>query len=246
MTRNKGFSLVELMIVLAALGGIALLVTKLGKDSMSIKSESLIANDYNDLVRESHFVLSNLKYCKVSLGGTSFQSSDRSKPITNLELWTSDSLGANRIKKKFAKGMTFGAIQIEDVSLMLEPEGRNQNTEEIQATSAVVKISLAKQKIKNNLIDIEQSINLTYSKGQDGKMTIIDCNANYDSKESAKVWCGIIQNPCGSENIQVVAIGKYEDGKFTGIFQPNNIVDGKICKAAINRPATLSSCSSKL
>jgi prepilin-type N-terminal cleavage/methylation domain-containing protein len=133
MFKNKGFTLVELMVVLAALGGVALLVTKLGKDSMNIQNESIISNDYNDLVRESHFLLSNLKACKVSLAGTHFQASAITKPVKNLELWTSDLKGTARVKKRFAKGEKFGSLQIEEVSLQLDPEGPSQNTSDIKS-----------------------------------------------------------------------------------------------------------------
>ncbi|MDD4975025.1 MAG: prepilin-type N-terminal cleavage/methylation domain-containing protein [Bacteriovorax sp.] len=245
MLKNRGFTLVELMVVMAALGGVALLVTKLGKDSLNIQNEAIISNDYNDLVRETHFFLSNLKACKVSLAGTHFQASASASPIKNLELWSSDSKGATRLKKRFAKGEKFGSLQIEDVSLQIDPEPPTQNASDIKKTTAVVKISLVRLKTKNPLVDIEHSINLNYSTNQaEDKSTIIDCDSISDSKETAKVWCGMIQNPCGNEIIQAVAIGKYENGKFTGIFQPSTMMDGKICTGALNHPATFTPCTS--
>ncbi|MBC7540363.1 MAG: prepilin-type N-terminal cleavage/methylation domain-containing protein [Bacteriovorax sp.] len=245
MLKNKGFTLVELMVVLALLGGVALLVTKLGKDSMNIQNETIVANEYNDLVRETHFLISNIKSCKVSLAGTRFQTSTSSQPIKNLELWSVDSKGLARLKKRFAKDEKFGNLQIENVSLQIDPIIPSQNVNDIQNTAAVLKISLVKTKFKSTLPDIEQSININFSTNRsEDKSTIIDCDSSYDSKERATVWCGTIQNPCGSEMIQAVAIGKYENGKFTGIFQPSVMTDGKICTGALNHPATFTACAS--
>lgn len=243
MKKNKGFSLVEIMVVLAALAGVALLVTKLGKNSMSIQNESITNNDYNDLVRESHFLISNLKSCKVSLNGVTFPTSALTKPITQLELWTSDSRGLNKVKKKIAKGEKFGTLLIEDVQLAIDPVGAEQNNNPFKSTTGVLKIILAKTKTKNPLLDIDHSINLNFSSHQtEDKSTLVDCEEEHESKEKASVWCGRIQNPCGPEIVSVVAIGKYIDGKFTGIFQAAALSDFKLCTSAVNHPAEFTVC----
>lgn len=249
--KKKGFSLVEIMVILGALGGVALLVTKIGNNTMNIKNESTVSNDYNDLVRETHFLLSNLKACKVSLGGLSFNAANRNLPLTDLELWTADSSGTKRIQKKFSKGEKFGSLQIQDVSLTLDPEsevtsatGNFSNTIGSQNTTGVLKVSIVKPKVKNTIVDIEHSVNLTYTFSQTDQInTIIDCE---DKKEIAEnmVWCGSIQNPCGPEIFPAVAIGRYKNGKFTGIFQPTGLVEGKICTGALNYPVALALCES--
>ncbi|MFA6237938.1 MAG: hypothetical protein WC635_11460 [Bacteriovorax sp.] len=240
--KNKGFSLVEIMVILGALGGIALLVTKLGKNTMNIKNETMISNDYNDMVREAHFLLANSKSCKVSLAGTTFRTSEATTPLKNLEFWTSDSKGQKRVKKKLAKDEKFASIQIEDVTLQLDPITSTDGGK-IQNTTGLVKISLVKSKNKTPLADIEHSINLNISTNkEDGKSTIVDCEEDFSAQEKTKVWCGIVQNPCGSETFQAVAVGRYEDGKFTGILQPTTVVEGKICSGAVNFTATLTPC----
>lgn len=244
MIKKNAFSLVEMMVVLAALAGVALLVTKLGKNTKNIQTESMESNDYNDLVRESHFLISNLKSCKVSLAGTSFQTSAISKPISNIELWTSDSKGKTRVKKKLAKGEKFGSLLIEDVILEIDPEVTASNSGDLKNTTGVLRVILTKPKSKTTLADIEHSIKLNYSTNtSNDKNTIIDCDGEHESKEKATVWCGEIQNPCGPEMIQAVAVGKFENGKFTGIFQPNTVMEGKICTAAQNHPATFTACA---
>lgn len=240
--KNKGFSLVEIMVILGALGGIALLVTKLGKNTMNIKNESMISNDYNDLVRETHFLLANSKACKISLAGTTFRTSETETPIKNLEIWTSDSKGLKRVKKKLAKEEKFASIIIEDVSLQMDPITATDSGK-IQNTTGLVRISLVKTKGKTPLADIEHSINLNVSTNkEDGKSTIVDCEEDFSAKEKTKVWCGIVQNPCGTETFQAVAVGRYEDGKFTGTLAPSTLIEAKICTGAINIPATLTPC----
>lgn len=244
MMKKNAFSLVEMMVVLAALAGVALLVTKLGKNTKNIQTESMESNDYNDLVRESHFIISNLKSCKVSLAGTSFQSSAISRPIANIELWTADSKGKTRVKKKLAKGEKFGSLLIEDIILEIDPEVPSPNSGDIKNTTGILKVIIAKPKSRTTLADIEHSIKLNYSVNPSNeKNTIIDCEDEHESKEKATVWCGEIQNPCGPEVIQAVAVGKFENGKFTGIFQPKVIMEGKICTAALNQPASLIACA---
>lgn len=252
---NKGFSLVEIMVVLAALGGIALLVTKLGKSSMSMQSEAAITRDYNDLVRESHFLITNSKACKVSLAGTTFSISDSSRPVS-IELWTSDTMGRARDKKRYAKADKSGSLTIDDITLQVAKETVGTQTEGVtapQGATASIKISLIKPKTAtaataNFTSNIEHSINITYSVNQTtGLGTIIDCeDISLSTKETAKVWCGTVQNPCGSEIIQAVAIGKYENGSFTGVFQATQppAPEIKICNGAINQPATLAPCAS--
>lgn len=250
----KGFSLVELMVVLAALAGVALLVTKLGKSSANLQSEAAVTRDYGDLVRESHFLLTNSKSCKVSLAGTRFNSNDLTKPISNIELWTSDAKGTRRDKKRFAKSEKNGVLQIDDISLEISKDFSTplpNGTDSIQGTTAVVKISLVKPKVNSsnpNLVaNIEHSVNLTFSTNPTTKTsTIIDCeDISLNAKENAKVWCGTVQNPCGPEQIKAVAIGKFENGKFTGVFEPSEpIGDIKFCHGAINQAATLTPCGS--
>ncbi len=251
---NKGFSLIELMVVMAALGGVALLVTKLGKDSMSMQSEAAITRDYNDLVRESHFIISNLNSCKASLAGTTFSNSDLDKPLSNIELWSSNATGTARDKKRYAKSDKLGVLQIDNIHLKIAkdlPSTNEGGSNSVMGTTAMLKIILVKPKgensLQNTVADIEQSINISYSiNPSNGKKTIIDCeDLSNSKKDSAKVWCGTILNPCGPDMVASVAIGKYENGKFTGTFEPTGLgSEAKICRAAVNQPAALSSCPS--
>lgn len=253
--KKSGFSLVEIMVILGALGGVALLVTKLGNNSMSIKNESVVTNDYNDLVREAHFLIANQKACKVSLAGLEFTPSEKIFSLPNIELWASDSRGEKRVTKKFAKGEKFAGLQIEDVTLTLDPvleesagvvaasASANNDSNEIKNTTGFLKISIIKPKTKNSIVDIEHSINVNYSINKtSGAATIIDCGDKREALENT-VWCGPIQNPCGTEVFAAVAVGRYKNGKFTGVLQPTGLVEGKICKGAVNHPANLTACA---
>ena len=246
--KDKGFSLVELMVVLAALGGVALLVTKLGRDSMSLQSEAAYTRDYNDLIRESHFLISNPKSCKASLAGTLFSPKDPSRTIRKIELWTNGK-NDSRDKKKFSSRSKIGILEIEEITLTLSDDLQTPtNPEAVLSTTAVLKISLVKPKSEKEntpLQDIEQSINVSYTNDPvTGKNKIISCenSSAMDAKDATKVWCGTVMNPCGSEMVNAVAVGKYENGRFTGVFEPTGLSDTKICKGATNQPATLTAC----
>ena len=246
--KDKGFSLVELMVVMAALGGVALLVTKLGRESMSLQSEAAFTRDYNDLVRESRFLISNPKSCEASLAGTLFNPKDPTRTVKRIELWTHGK-NESREKKKFSIHSKIGILEIEDITLTFSDDLQTPTSADtVLNTTAVLKISLIKSKVEkdtNPPQDIEQSINISYTGDPDsGKNKIVSCeNAGEPvAKEMVKIWCGSVQNPCGSEMVQAVAVGKYENGKFTGVFEPAGLTDAKICKAAINQPATLSAC----
>lgn len=243
MLSKKGFSLVELMVILAALGGIALLVTKLGRNSVSIQNEAIVANDYNDLNREAHFLIENPKSCKVSLEGTVFQLNSNPIIIKKLELWSADSRGLRRKKKKYSSSEKVGSLTIEDISLALDKEANTKIESDIQSTTGTLKISLAKMKSKFPLSDIEQSINISFKTDiNTGTSTIINCENISDKKGLPQVWCGEIQNPCGAERLQVVAVGNYEEGKFTGVLESSVLTDVKYCHSAVKFPANFRPC----
>jgi hypothetical protein len=253
MKNNSGVSFVELLFVLAALGGISLIVTNLGKSSASLQNAAVITRDYNDIVRESHFLLSNSNFCKASLSGLTFKAEDVKRPLSNIELWTSDDKGEKRVQKRFATSAKIGSLLIESITLRLAKNFSipiNSRGVVIQGTTGIIKIELTRTKAGASakmISDIEQTINLTVSSDQStGQSTILDCgDSNANNKENSKVWCGTVLNPCGSENIQSVAIGKYENGKFTGIFEPIlSISETKICHGAVNQPAILAPCES--
>ena len=246
--KDKGFSLVELMVVMAALGGVALLVTKLGRESMSLQTEAAYTRDYNDLIRESRFLISNPKSCKASLAGVLFNPKDPSRILKRVELWTHGK-NESREKKKFSTHTKIGILEIDDITLTLSDDLQTPATADaILNTTGVLKISLSKSKgdkESNPPQDIEQSINISYSLDPaSGKNKILSCEntSEAESKDAVKIWCGTVLNPCGSDMVQAVAVGKYENGKFTGVFEPAGLTESKICKAATNQPATLSAC----
>lgn len=242
---KKGFSLVEIMLVLAALGGVALLVTKLGKNTMEIQTGSFVLNDYNDLVRDAHFLLADPKSCKVSLAGITFPMSGTTVTVENVEIWKSDSKGINRIKKVISQNEKFKKLTIESVSLSIDATfGKVSSAKEIHSTTGTLKIKPILHKNKMVLEEIEHNLNLNVNVDTiNKKVMIVNCGDPVrDEKSFGRVWCGLIVNPCGTETLEVVGVGHYKNGLFTGIFQPKNIIDYKLCTSARNHPATFSNC----
>ena len=117
---RKGYSLVEIMVVLAALAGVALLVTKIGQNSQSIQNEVVLMNDYNELVRETHFLMGNPQSCKVSLEGVIFSTQEFAKEVSILELWTSDSKGLTKKKKLISKNEKYKNLVFDNILLKID------------------------------------------------------------------------------------------------------------------------------
>lgn len=241
---KKGYSLVEIMVVLAALAGVALLVTKIGQNSQSIQNEAVVMSDYNELVREVHFLMANPNSCKVSLEGVSFSVLDFSKSITGIELWSADSRGKVRKKKLVSKNEKFKSLAIEDTFLTIDapPTLSFPDGAKVKSTASL-KITLGKEKIKNQLSEIEHNfyVNFVYNAAKN-EAVITDCGGGALEDKEANVWCGSLANPCGTEKAEVIGIGRYQDGKFTGIFQPVADTTEKFCLAAKNHDAAFKRC----
>lgn len=241
---RKGYSLVEIMVVLAALAGVALLVTRIGQNSQNIQNESIVMNDYNELVREAHFLMGNPQSCKVSMEGVSFSTQDYSKEISGIELWAADSRGMARKKKLVSKSEKFKGLTVENISLKIDEPGISQFPDgALIRTTASLKIVLGKEKVKNKISDIEHNFNINFIYNAAKKEGVIaDCGINPADDRQASVWCGSLVNPCGSEQAEVVGIGRYQNGKFTGIFQTAKETTEKFCLAARNHDASLRRC----
>ncbi len=242
---KKGFSLVEIMLVLAALGGVALLVTKLGKSTMEIQNGSLIMNDYNDLVREAHFLLADSKSCQASLAGLTFVPNSKDGLIKDIELWKSDSKGFNKVKKIIAKTEKYKSLNIEEMTLSLDEVSlTGTKSLEPQNTTGTFKIKVNTQSGRTPLSEIEHHLSINFSVDPVTNLAkIINCDSALVSDRSvAKVWCGTLVNPCGTETLSVVGVGRFLNGQFTGVFQSTTPVDFKVCGAAKNHPANLNSC----
>ena len=243
---KKGFSLVEIMLVLAALGGIALLVTKLGKSTMEIQNNSLVMNDYNDLVRDTHFLLADSKSCKVSLQNLQFKVNEKNHLIDNVELWKADSKGVSKIKKIVSKSEKFKSLTIENVNLVIDDFSVSQkDTTDVIGTTSTLKVKVAMNSGRVSLSEIEHNLNISFKIDPNTSVaTILNCDqvASNEASTSAKVWCGTLVNPCGNEIINAVGIGQFKSGLFTGNFQSLSVVDFKICTAAKNHPANFKTC----
>lgn len=247
--KRNGFSLVELMMIMAALGGVALLVSKLAKNSMNVQSDAMSSTEYFDLIRESQFIISDLNSCKVSLANTTFKGSTIEKAINGIELWTADTSGEKRAEKKFSQNQKIGKLEVKNITLSIPGHlSKEDFPEGTHSTNALLKISVSKTNSNNEatpLKDIQQSVYITFSTDSSGTSTIVNCEKlDSESKEIAKVWCGTLQNPCGIEIISVVAIGKYEKEKFTGIFYPTDAnYTARVCPGVVAYQANLKPCN---
>jgi prepilin-type N-terminal cleavage/methylation domain-containing protein len=118
-----GFSLVELMIAISVMSGIAIVVMKLGTNMSSIQADAFTSVDYVSLRREVDFLLSQPKSCNASLVGLAFHgASIKGTPIKGVELWTGDEFGT-RSRKRVYKDQKFGKLTIDEISFSMPDYG---------------------------------------------------------------------------------------------------------------------------
>lgn len=235
---KKGFSLVELMVILAALGGVALVVTRLGKNSMNIQGESQQAAEYADLSRDFHFQLADVESCKQTLQNKTFVAA-KPAAISGLEI--------SHPTKKITAGKT-GKLAVGAISLTmtnLSEELSKPGTHGVKGEIKISGIASTSAPIKN-FPDLRHSVALTVNTDDAGTSTIVSCERfDEEAKEQARVWCGTVTANCLSDGVRVMAIGKYHDGKFSGAIHPLESGSTINCPGLINQDAKLSACGDR-
>ncbi len=244
---SSAYSLVELMVVLAALAGVALIVTKLGKDSIEIQNESMITNDYNDLVREAHFLIGNERHCKVNFNGLTFELSPKvvKEKMAKLHLANPEKDVIGQLK--FESGKKYKNLVLDEMFISIYPNiNETYRAQGEYQTTAIVSIVPKKSTIQVETPVIEHSIYLNYKVSDDlKKAVILNCQSGVDQKVIAKVWCGTLKNPCGQSDLDIVGIGTYAKGLFSGTFEVTEqsiMTSEKICKSAVQYAADLKPC----
>lgn len=243
---KNGFSMVELMVILAALGGVALIVTRLGKNSMDIQNETQSAADYADLVRSVHFLLGDSDSCKATLSGKKISSNDLGKEIPGLDLYFAEAgqTGSQQDKQKKIIQGNNGKLTIDKISLTVSAYPGHKN---IAGTKALIKLSgIKSSKPVKTFEEIRHPLFITLKKDPaSDEMFIVNCERfDSDSLERARVWCGTVNTPCLSGQ-RVMALGKFAEGKFTGVVHALESNSSFNCPALIEQSAQLAECGNQ-
>lgn len=180
-SNKKGFSLLEIMIAIAMLGGISLGVMQMLKSMQKGQVDTQNFTDYTSIAQESSFLLNDLNSCKASLAGTTFHGSTiKSSAITGIQLWSADQAGA-RSQKKFYSGANFGKVTIDTISFNM-PDYTATSDWSVgtnQTFTGLITISSKKKSMGHESTDklITKSINVTFNTDASGQSTITSCSA---------------------------------------------------------------------
>lgn len=200
---KKGFSLVEMMVVLGALGGMALVVMQLSKNSSSMQSEVVASSEFNDLKSEVDIILNGENDCTASFKGVSFKANSINSTPIAVELWNGDQ-NSSRTRKRFSstdpEASKSGKSVIESIHLQMPDYTSESNfpagvksTFKGEVVLRVQKPTLPKAKV---FPDIRKSVYMTFNTAEDGTSTIESCGPN-----------------AGGKGVRVIASGAGHDGE---------------------------------
>ncbi len=234
------------MVILAALGGVALIVTKLGKNSMNIQGEAQESSEYADLAREAHFLISDPDSCRATLQGKKIKLG-QSPIINNLEIWSAGASANEKGVKKISPGklnkLEIGSISLTFTGMTKEIVRPGTHTAKGEFKVTGIKSIGAPEK---SFSDLKHSLHLTVVTDAFGETSIINCERyEQGSTEQARVWCGSVSNGCVPTGVNIMGIGKYIDGKFSGVVHALDSVTILNCPAFIDQPATLNVCGER-
>lgn len=179
LQNKRGFSLIELTIGIALLGGVALGVAQLLKNMSKGQGDIQNIADLMELKNESLFLIENLKSCKASLSGFTFRGSTiRSTPKDGVELWSVDQAGA-RSRKIFHANAKFNKLVVDRITFSM-PDYTSASDWPVgtaQSFTGLIKISGRKLNSgsSRSFPDISKSINVVFNTDSSGVSTIVDC-----------------------------------------------------------------------
>lgn len=177
---EKGFSLVEVMVVLGILGGLAVVFMQFNKNISTSQSRIFSYQDLNDLNNLLNFSLTNANECKTSVEGATFKGSTIKTTPVQFEIWNSDQSGARTSKKLSATDAglkNFGKIEITDISfLMPNYTGGDFPQSFMHAAAAEISVSAEVKSIKFKKV-YKFPTYLTLSTDSSGVSTVLACGS---------------------------------------------------------------------
>jgi prepilin-type N-terminal cleavage/methylation domain-containing protein len=185
---KKGFTLVEVIIAVAILGGIALGVMSLMKNMYKGQSDLTGSADLLDLRREITYIFEDNVNCGVSLKGTVFRGdSINMTPIENLEIWNADEAG-NKLSKKFFQNQNYGKLTIDKISFFIPSHTTNVNWPEANGQTANGTITIEGKKNLLGTIkpfkSIKTNIKVLFNTDSSGNSKIESCSMSSSGNEN--------------------------------------------------------------
>ena len=192
--KQKGFSLVEILIAVALLGAVSLGVMQIVKNMSNAQGN---ANSNLDILLLKHEILSlmnNERHCRLSLQGETFKKTQIDQFLTegkNIEFWLSNINGTARSKKKFsgtdATATEHGKAVIVKLQLVMDnpttPVGQNYPLGSF-ADTGVIKIETQKKGTSRNTIS-SIPISISFVTDATGTSTIEGCSSGASSNSAS-------------------------------------------------------------
>lgn len=182
---SRGFSLVELMIAVGGMAGVALVVMQLSKNTAQTQVNAFNTADYFDLRTQVESMLINDFDCQASFKGLVFKASILKTTPMDVEIWHGDQNGARTTK--FLSGTDaafkkYGKIGISTVQILMPdytgtsnfPQG-NDEVFKMNLTITGDKVSMGKA---SGFTPITKQINIVFDTDSSGNSTIKSCNAS--------------------------------------------------------------------
>lgn len=244
---KSGFSLVEMMLAVGALAGVALVVMQLSKNTASTQVDATNTADYMQMRAQVDSMFTNDYDCTASLKGVTFKGSTIKLTPILVEIWHGDQ-DANRSRKFLSSAdpvyKKIGKLTINSISLTMPdytapgnfPAGNDEVFKgEIQIIGE--KIKLAKTSAFAN---ITKMINITFDTDASGVSTIKYCssggssgmsNLNSPPNMGGAKYC-MLANMCPVgwiDNGRAGIIASYGDGahaKCSALFNPGTDYNG--------------------
>ncbi len=183
--KNRGFSLVEIMLVVAGVAGLALVVMQLSKNSAKTQTDSLNFADYIALKSEVDNFFNNDYDCTVTLKDLTFKGSTIKDTPLVVELWHGDQ-DLNKSRKFLSStDVTFkkyGKLGINSIEFNMPDYTAAadfpQGTDILYKAQIIIEGDKTSFGKTSNLRPIKKSFNVVFDTDASGVSTIKSCKLN--------------------------------------------------------------------
>lgn len=205
---KRGFSLIELMLIIGAIAGIALVVMQISKNSARTQADAFSLSDYFTLKSEVDNFFSNDFDCTASLKDLTFKGSTIKDTPLEVELFHGDQLQAKTRKFLSSTDATtkrYGKLDISSVNLSMPDYSGNANFPQgnNESFKAEIKIEGEKNKMgkSTSFQAIKKTIRLNFDTASNGESKITSCIVNASGGASGFGNGQFWQNESGSRNL---------------------------------------------
>ncbi len=240
MNNQRGFSLVQVMVASAMLGGLALGVMHIMSNITTAQNMARIIEDKMSLGNEIRMILNNENFCRVSLVGNGpqgepnnpivFKKSDIDSLVDaiDVEFFISNQKGNKRSIKKFSGvdpiKSKYGRLKIKSIKLTMNNPIETEDEEKedcgedycpslLHSDIGLLQIILEETlgREKVRQTTLKYNLNVDMKTDQDNNTTFLSCNIQSSAK--GRLYCQRIEKTCITSSGDTF---KYKDIEFEG------------------------------